>query len=121
MIPSEKPAKDSVKPVEAFLAQPAYHASEDSVPEALAPKQSYVAVGNFWQRFGHRFTHFMFEKEPGQYSSISPRTSDGKRTKIFIFNGNGQRLPIPARRPTPVTSTTGRGLGFTLASLIEPL
>jgi hypothetical protein len=32
----------------------------------------------------------MFEKEPSQYSSISPRTPDGKRPKIFFFNGNGR-------------------------------
>jgi hypothetical protein len=91
MSSSEKPAEDSTTPpVEAFLAQPAYHASEDSAREPLAPKQNYVVVGSFWQRFRHRFTHFMFEKEPGQSSSISPRTSDGKRTKIFFFNGNGR-------------------------------
>jgi hypothetical protein len=91
MTSSEKPVDESTTPpVEAFLAQPAYHASEDSARELLAPTQNYVVVGSFWQRFRHRITRFMFEKEPGQYSSISPRTSDGKRTKIFFFNGNGR-------------------------------
>jgi len=32
----------------------------------------------------------MFEKEPSPYSSIAPRSSDGTRTKIFFFNGNGR-------------------------------
>jgi hypothetical protein len=91
MTSSGKPAEESsTPPVEAFLAQPVYHASEDSARELLARTQNYVVVGSFWHRFRHRFTHFMFEKEPGQYSSISPRTSDGKRTKIFVFNGNGR-------------------------------
>jgi hypothetical protein len=75
-------------PIEAFLEQPAYHADEDTVVVggASAPKP----VGGFWRRMQRRFSHFMFEKEPSQYSSISPRTPDGKRTKIFFFNGNGR-------------------------------
>jgi hypothetical protein len=88
---SEGPAEESTtSPVDAFLKQPAYHASEDPARELLTPTHDYVVVGSFWRRLSHRFTHFMFEKEPGQYSSISPRTTDGKRTKIFFFNGNGR-------------------------------
>lgn len=90
MSSSEKPAEDSIQPIETFLIQPAYHASEDSPVEPLDSQQNYLEAGGLWQRLGNRFTRFMFEKKPGQYSSISPRTPDGGRTKIFFFNGNGR-------------------------------
>jgi hypothetical protein len=81
-------AEDS--PLEAFLEQPAYHADEDTVDVSERRTLRSEPAGNRWQRFRRKFTHFMFEKEPSQYSSISPRTPDGKRTKIFFFNGNGR-------------------------------
>ncbi len=85
----ESDHEDGESPIKAFLEQPAYHAGEDPVVvgEASAPPKP---VGGFWRRLQRRFSHFMFEKEPSQYSSISPRTPDGKRTKIFFFNGNGR-------------------------------
>jgi hypothetical protein len=81
-------AEDS--PLEVFLEQPAYHADEDTVDVSERRTLHGEPAGNPWQRFRRRFTHFMFEKEPSHYSSISPRTPDGKRTKIFFFNGNGR-------------------------------
>jgi hypothetical protein len=76
-------------PIEAFLEQPAYHADEDT-PVVSEPAPPSKSTGSLWRRVQRRFFHFMFEKEPSPYSSISPRTPDGKRTKIFFFNGNGR-------------------------------
>jgi hypothetical protein len=84
-----EPEHEGESPIEAFLEQPAYHAEEDMVE--VGPEPTRVKpVGSPWRRFRRRFSHLMFEKEPSQYSSISPRTPDGKRTKIFFFNGNGR-------------------------------
>jgi len=80
---------DHESPVEAFLEQPAYHADEDTV-EPQQVSTPIKPTGSPWQRLRRRFSHFMYEKEPSQYSSIAPRTPDGKRTKIFFFNGNGR-------------------------------
>jgi hypothetical protein len=77
-------------PIEAFLEQPAYHALEDAEVVSQEPTARSKPVGSPWRRMLRGFTHFMFEKEPSQYSSIAPRTPDGKRTKIFFFNGNGR-------------------------------
>jgi hypothetical protein len=77
-------------PIEAFLEQPAFHAKEDLEERSKDPTQSVVPVSSRWRRIQRWFSHFMFEKEPSPYSSISPRTPDGKRTKIFFFNGNGR-------------------------------
>jgi len=88
---SEGPLDESTdSPVTAFLAQPAYYASEDLVPDSPLPSHHDEVVGSFWQRVWLRLTRFMFEKEPSQYSSIAPRTADGRRTKIFFFNGSGR-------------------------------
>jgi len=87
---SEKPTGDSIPPVDAFLAQPAFHAREDSPSHSSTEQQHFTAPSGLWHRFGRRLTHFLFEKESATYSSISPRTSDGNRTKIFFFNGNGR-------------------------------
>lgn len=81
---------DEESPIEAFLEQPAYHAAEDTAVASEEPTPQSRPSGSLWRRVQRRFTHFMFEKEPSQYSSISPRTPDGKRTKIFFFNGNGR-------------------------------
>ncbi len=77
-------------PIESFLAQPDLRAEEDSPELVVASQDTAQFSGNTWQRFRHRVTLFMFEKQPGRYSSIAPRTPDGKRTKIFPFNGNGR-------------------------------
>lgn len=72
-------------PIDDFLAQPAHHYDEDADIQrddgaAVGPKMS----------FKQRLRHFLFEKSPSPYSSISPRKADGTRTKIFFFNGNGR-------------------------------
>ena len=76
-------------PIEAFLEQPAYHADEDAVDDAQ-PSKTTTPAAQPRRGFRRWFSHFMFDKEPSQYSSIAPRTADGKRTKIFFFNGNGR-------------------------------
>lgn len=68
--------------IEAFVSQPARH---DDVVEADPVESAVVRAP--WRR---RLTHFFFEKEPSQYSSIAPRMPGGKRTKPFFFNGNGR-------------------------------
>jgi hypothetical protein len=88
MNPSEEPRQKSpTSPVDYFLAQPAYHADEDSVEQVASPAPDVDVAGTPWSRW---LTHFMFEKEPSAYSSIAPRTPDGKRPKIFFFNGSGR-------------------------------
>jgi hypothetical protein len=77
-------------PIEAFLHQPALHAEGGKVDQGIVHTSGPEHSGGRWRRIQRWFTHFMFEKEPSQYSSIAPRTSDGKRTKIFFFNGNGR-------------------------------
>jgi hypothetical protein len=42
------------------------------------------------KRAGTSLRRFLFEKPASQYSSISPRTPNGGRTKIFPFNGSGK-------------------------------
>ncbi len=79
--PSDEHFEDAA--VEAFVSQPARHADED---EATADEPR-VIVHASWRA---RLTHFFFEKKPSQYSSIAPRTPDGRRTKPFFFNGNGR-------------------------------
>jgi hypothetical protein len=91
MNPSEEPRqKPPTSPVDYFLAQPAYHADEDSVQQVVTPTPVVDVAGTQWNRWRRRLTHFMFEKEPSAYSSIAPRTPDGKRPKIFFFNGSGR-------------------------------
>jgi len=67
-----------------FLSQPAEHGFNDDDPAAEAPAPMAKV------RWRVRLRHFLFEKEPSQYSSISPRLPDGTRTKPFFFNGNGR-------------------------------
>lgn len=92
MAPSNPENDQSESSVEAFLAQPAYHADEDAAQ--LAPVQDELTLARSpvrgRRRFKQLFNHFMFEKRPSQYSSISPRLPDGTRSKIFPFNGNGR-------------------------------
>jgi hypothetical protein len=91
----EEPSQDSPEsPVDSFLSQTAYSVDED-VDEVIVEPDLARAPGlprglNVRKRFGHWFTHFMFEKEPSQYSSIAPRKADGTRSKIFFINGNGR-------------------------------
>lgn len=76
--------------IDFFLSQPAYHAEEGTVDDVVSSTSNVQAVGTVWSRSRHWLTHFMFEKEPSKYSSIAPRTADGRRTKIFFFNGDGR-------------------------------
>ncbi len=71
--------------INAFVAQPAYHADEDV--DAPADRVATVAAHVPWRR---RLTHLLFEKRPSGYSSIAPRRPDGSRTKLFFFNGGGR-------------------------------
>ncbi|HEY1762012.1 MAG TPA: hypothetical protein VGG17_05410 [Acidimicrobiales bacterium] len=73
-------------PITEFLASPAHHYDEDVEPA----NQGGEAVSSAHMSVRQRFHHFMFQKKPSQYSSISPRKPDGSRTKIFFFNGNGR-------------------------------
>ncbi len=79
--------------LQAFLAQPEYHAGED-VEEARSESTSgAVEVSDGRSRLARGRTglrHFLFEKSPSGYSSIAPRLPDGRRSKIFFFNGNGR-------------------------------
>lgn len=86
----EPPPETPESPLDFFLSQPAYHAEEDTVDDVVSPASNVQAVGTVWSRMRRWLTHFMFEKEPSQYSSIAPRTAGGKRTTIFFFNGSGR-------------------------------
>ena len=77
-------------PLDVFLHQPAVTADDSSVEVNEVPTFHAEPGGSRWRRFRRWFNHFMFEKDPSQYSSIAPRTPDGRRTKIFFFNGNGR-------------------------------
>jgi hypothetical protein len=72
-------------PIGAFLRQPAHRYEEDLARDTHKDTTVRGKVS-----FLQRLRHFMFEKEPSPYSSIAPRMSDGTRTKIFFFNGNGR-------------------------------
>jgi hypothetical protein len=72
-------------PVSGFLAQPAPHYDED-----VARESSDRALAGSKVSVWRRLNHFLFEKSPSPYSSIAPRRTDGTRTKIFFFNGNGR-------------------------------
>jgi len=67
-----------------FLAQPPEHGFSDDEPVLAVTTER--PPGRWWQRLNH----FLFEKEPSQYSSIAPRRADGTRTKVFFFNGSGK-------------------------------
>lgn len=74
-------------PISEFLATPARHYDEDDEPAAgQGDGDASIVHMNIRQRF----RRFMFEKQPSGYSSLSPRKPDGRRTKIFFFNGNGR-------------------------------
>jgi hypothetical protein len=92
--PDEPTQDPRVLPLNSFLSQPAYSAEEDAEESVAQQEQDGthenhrdVSLG---KRFRRWFAHFMFEKEPSQYSSIAPRSPDGTRSKIFFFNGNGR-------------------------------
>ena len=95
MTHDEEPTKEHLEsPIDSFLSQPAYSADEDADEKTAEPEPARASEVHgdlsVWKRFGQWFAHFMFEKEPSQYSSIAPRKADGTRTKIFFFNGNGR-------------------------------
>ena len=77
-----------------FLAQPAYHADEDSLStgsEGVPPMDDVArqTTGSF-KGFATTLRRFLFEKSTSHYSSISPRLPNGTRTKLFPFNGSGK-------------------------------
>ncbi|HTT59773.1 MAG TPA: hypothetical protein VMF33_06960 [Acidimicrobiales bacterium] len=71
------------EPLERFLAQPSEQVMGDHEEPEAAPSHVH-------RTFRSWLHHFMFEKEPSDYSSIAPRRSDGSRTNLFFFNGNGR-------------------------------
>ncbi|MGW4893101.1 hypothetical protein ACWEQL_12680 [Kitasatospora sp. NPDC004240] len=48
------------------------------------------AVYTRWERFTRFLNRLVADRTPGDRNSIAPRGYDGKRTRIFFFNGNGQ-------------------------------
>lgn len=80
----ERTVTESDDPVDRFIAQPASHFAEDE--DRPVEHGARARPSSWWSRF----THFLFEKEPSPYSSIAPRTMDGRRTRIFFFTGNGK-------------------------------
>jgi hypothetical protein len=84
-----------------FLAQPAYHADENfsiPAPPAVPDDENALQIDGTLKRVRKLLHRFLFEKPASQYSSISPRTANGGRTKIFPFNGNGKGRSIPLGR-----------------------
>ena len=72
--------------VEHFLSQPASSYAED----VESVQEFHDVRSDVTMTFVQRLTAFLFEKRSSGYSSNSPRTSDGSRTKITFFNGNGR-------------------------------
>ncbi|MGC2169530.1 MAG: hypothetical protein WA580_10555 [Acidimicrobiales bacterium] len=70
-------------PLGRFLAQP----PEQGVGDHEEPELPQVVFRRSFRGWLH---HFIFEKEPSDYSSIAPRRADGSRTNLFFFNGNGR-------------------------------
>ena len=68
-----------------FLSQPAEHGVGDEEP---VNDSNAVVTRPSWRA---RLRHFLFEKEPSEYSTIMPKKADGTFTRIFPFNGNGKR------------------------------
>ncbi len=73
---------DQNDPIKRFLEQPAEHGEGDDD----VPTPRHAPARGFWKTVNH----FLFEKEPSAYSSIAPRGPDGRRTRLFFFNGNGR-------------------------------
>lgn len=70
MGPSQTREQVSDPSIQAFLAQPAYHADDDASPEPLVPLHSDAATGSVGRRARTHCVHFTFEKKPSPYSSI---------------------------------------------------
>ena len=79
--PKDREAEE-VDSVERFLAQPAFHADEDSPRNDETIQQTEGPP----KRFGKSLIRFLFEKPVGQYSSISqgPPTDDGRRSSHLM-------------------------------------
>lgn len=75
---------DAQAALDRFLAQPPEHGFDD---ELVKLRTTYHTSRRTLRQF---IVHFLFEKEAGASSSISPRRADGSRTKPFFFNGNGR-------------------------------
>ena len=70
-------------PINRFLSQP----PEQGVGDHDAPEAPTSASRRTFRAW---LNHFLYEKEPSDYSSIAPRRADGSRTNLFFFNGNGR-------------------------------
>ena len=73
-------------PIDRFLSQPAEVSAGDHDERAGDDND----VDGVRAGLRARLRHFFFEKTPSPYSAIAPRQTDGRRTKIFFFNGNGR-------------------------------
>jgi hypothetical protein len=78
--------KGTTAPLETFLHQPALHADEDDSPSPTGEVVLNSAHVGFWRAINN----FMFNKRPSEYSSLAPRGAEGRRSRIFFFNGNGR-------------------------------
>jgi hypothetical protein len=72
--------------LDSFLHQPALDADEDDEVARVASSTTIRPPMGPWRRLNN----FLFNKQASRYSSIAPRTGDGRRSKIFFFNGNGR-------------------------------
>lgn len=77
-------------PVARCLAQPEFHTDAVSIGESVHEKSVSGVGEDRWRRILHRFTHFMYEKEPSRYSSIAPRDANRGRTRIVFLNDNAR-------------------------------
>ena len=72
--------------LETFLHQSAPHADDDDSPSPTGEVVFNSAHVGFWRVINN----FMFNQRPSEYSSLAPRGAEGRRSKIFFFNGNGR-------------------------------
>ena len=72
--------------VERFIVQPPGHDVGDEADAHDEVESPGIVVH---RSFTQRLRHFLFEKKPGEYSSIAPRTPDGRRSGPFFYNGSG--------------------------------
>jgi hypothetical protein len=72
--------------LETFLHQPVPRGDDDDSPLPTGEVVFNSAHVGFWRAINN----FMFNKRPSGYSSLAPRGAEGRRSKIFFFNGNGR-------------------------------
>jgi len=63
-----------------------HYVRPENAPEPLSPLQPKPG---FWSSLLAWFGSPVGDVEHENYSASSPRLADGRRTRIFFFNGNG--------------------------------